>query len=33
VVGAADSTKLLLPAELTSLLRPFLQHTAVAARE
>jgi regulator of protease activity HflC (stomatin/prohibitin superfamily) len=33
VVGAADSTKLLLPAELTSLLRPFLQHTAEAARE
>ena len=33
VVGASDSTKLLLPAELTSLLRPFLQHTAEAARE
>jgi regulator of protease activity HflC (stomatin/prohibitin superfamily) len=33
VVGAADSTKLLLPAELTSLLRPFLQHTAEATRE
>jgi regulator of protease activity HflC (stomatin/prohibitin superfamily) len=33
VVGAADSTKLLLPAELTSLLRPFLHHAAEAAQE
>lgn len=30
-VGAGPSTKLLVPAELTNLLRPFLEHTATAA--
>jgi len=30
-VGAAESTKLLVPAELTGLLRPFLEHAAAAA--
>lgn len=30
-VGAAESTKLIVPAELTNLLRPFLEHNAAAA--
>ncbi|MFW6078797.1 MAG: SPFH domain-containing protein, partial [Gemmatimonadota bacterium] len=32
-VGAAESTKLVLPADLMSLLRPFLEHGAAAARD
>lgn len=30
-VGAAESTKIVIPAELTNLLRPFLEHTVAAA--
>lgn len=30
-VGAAESTKLVVPVELTNLLRPFLEHSAAAA--
>jgi hypothetical protein len=30
-VGAAESTKLIVPAELTNLLRPFFEHTSAAA--
>ncbi|MFW6201254.1 MAG: SPFH domain-containing protein [Gemmatimonadota bacterium] len=32
-VGAAESTKLVLPADLMSLLRPFLEHGAASARD